>query len=286
MFQNIGQTRIRNLLIIGLSVLVGSVACTTAPSEADALPDELDTSEAVTTTVVRSSKPAAATINDDSYPVVRQVALNNSTVQVVTGELSDAEIEDLLFMREEEKLARDVYLTLYDQWGLPLFQNIASSEQTHTDAIKTLIDRYGLEDPVMSDDIGVFTNPDLQILYNDLIDLGGQSLVDALGVGAVIEEIDILDLLEALDHTDKADIVRVYENLLSGSENHLRAFVRTLVRQNGEIYQPQYLSQDMFDTIINSAPANGGGYGGGVGSGNGGGGQGNGGSGNGKGQNS
>lgn len=119
-----------------------------------------------------------------------------------------------------------------------------------------------------------------------MIDLGGLTIGNALRVGAAVEEIDILDLLGALDHTDKADIVRVYENLLSGSENHLRAFVRTLERQNGEIYQPQYLSENMFDAIINSPPANGGGYGGGVGNGPEGGGQGNGGSGNGKGQNS
>lgn len=114
MFQNISQTRIRHLLIIGLVVLAGSVACANDSSTTAAMPDELETSEAVTTTVIRSSRSVAAAMNENTYPAVRQVALNNSTVQVVTGELSDAEIEDLLFMREEEKLARDVYLTLYD----------------------------------------------------------------------------------------------------------------------------------------------------------------------------
>ena len=71
-------------------------------------------------------------------------------------------------MREEEKLAHDVYVTLYAQWDLPIFQNISRSEQTHTDAVKTLIDRYGLTDPASSK-VGVFTNPDLQALYNDLV---------------------------------------------------------------------------------------------------------------------
>lgn len=49
-------------------------------------------------------------------------------------------------MREEEKLARDVYLTFGEKWGLTLFTNIAKSEQTHTDAVKTLLDRYEIKD--------------------------------------------------------------------------------------------------------------------------------------------
>ena len=297
MFQNLSHTKIRNFLIIGLLLLVGSTACTKDTSMAAALPYELESSESVSRTGIINSKPEETVMNDESSPSDVQVALNNdsapvalskSSVKAITGELSEAEIEDLLFMREEEKLARDVYLTLYDQWGLPLFQNIAGSEQAHTDAIKALLDRYGVDDPVGANEVGVFTNSELQGLYDELIDLGGQSMGDALLVGIAIEEIDILDLLEALAHTDNADIIRVYENLLSGSENHLRAFVSTLERQTGEIYLPQYLSQEAFDAIINSSSANGGGYGGGSG---GGGSQGNssqghGSQGNGKGQNS
>jgi len=300
MFQKLSHTKIRNFLIIGLLVLVGSTACTEDASIAAALPGELVSSESVSTTAVIDSKPEETMMNDESSPSDVQVALNNdsapvalskSSVKAITGELSEAEIEDLLFMREEEKLARDVYLTLYDQWGLPLFQNIAGSEQAHTDAIKALLDRYGVDDPVGANEVGVFTNTDLQDLYDELIDLGGQSMGDALLVGIAIEEIDILDLLEALAHTDNADIIRVYENLLSGSENHLRAFVSTLERQTGEIYVPQYLSQEAFDAIINSSSTNGGGYGGGSGVGGNGGSQGNGSQGhgsqgNGKGQNS
>jgi len=302
MFQKLSHTKIRNFLIIGLLVLVGSTACTEDTSIAAALPGELVSSESVSTTAVIDSKPEETMMNDESSPSDLQVGLSNdsapvtlskSSVQVTTGDLSEAEIEDLLFMREEEKLARDVYLTLYDQWGLPLFQNIAGSEQAHTDAIKALIDRYGIDDPVGGNEVGVFTNADLQDLYDELIDLGGQSMGDALGVGIAIEEIDILDLLEALDDTDNADIIRVYENLLSGSENHLRAFVSTLERQTGEIHVPQYLSQEAFDAIINSSSANGGSFGGGSGVGGNGnvgsqgnGSQGHGSQGNGKGQNS
>lgn len=173
------------------------------------------------------------------------------------GELSPDEAAALLYMREEEKLAHDVYVTLYDQWGLPIFQNISQSEQAHTGAVKTLLDRYGLTDPASSA-IGVFTNPGLQSLYNDLVTRGSQSLAEALKVGAAIEEIDILDLENRLAQTDKADIQQVFNNLMNGSYNHLRAFVSTLSSQTGETYQPQYLTAEAYQSIVGSGMGNGG----------------------------
>jgi hypothetical protein len=173
------------------------------------------------------------------------------------GELSVGESAALLYMREEEKLAHDVYVRLYSQWGLPIFQNISQSEQTHTDAVKTLIDRYGLTDPASSE-IGVFTNPDLQALYSNLIARGSQSLAEALKVGAAIEEIDILDLQTHLAETDNADIQQVFNNLMNGSYNHLRAFVSTLNTQTGETYQPQYLSTEVYESIISARMQTGG----------------------------
>jgi hypothetical protein len=173
------------------------------------------------------------------------------------GALSADESAALLFMQEEEKLARDVYVTLYTQWGLPIFQNISHSEQTHTDAVKALIDRYGITDPT-SNQVGVFTNPDLQALYDDLTILGSQSLVEALKVGSVIEEIDILDLEERLTQIENVDIQQVFNNLMNGSYNHLWAFVSTLNTQTGETYQPQYLSTEAYETIISASMQTGG----------------------------
>jgi hypothetical protein len=166
------------------------------------------------------------------------------------GELSADESAALLYMREEEKLAHDVYVTFYAQWSLAIFQNISQSEQIHTDAIKTLLDRYGLNDPA-STEIGIFTNPDLQALCNDLIARGSQSLAEALKVGAAIEEIDILE-------TDNTDIQQVYANLMNGSYNHLRAFVSALNNQTGETYQPQYLSTEVYEELINANTQTGG----------------------------
>jgi hypothetical protein len=176
---------------------------------------------------------------------------------VTPGELSAEESAALLYMREEEKLAHDVYVTLYDQWGLPTFQNISQSEQAHTDAVKALLDRYGLSDPASSV-VGVFTNPDLQALYTELVKRGSQSLAEALKVGAAIEEIDILDLQERLVQTDNADIAQVFNNLMRASYNHLRGFVSALQAQTGETYQPQYMSAEAYQQSLGSAA---GGYG-------------------------
>lgn len=204
----------------------------------------------VTLTACGVANPAAASADDGRENVTRVDVGGNTGVASVT--LNDAEIEGLLYMREEEKLARDVYLTLYDEWGLRVFQNISRSEQTHMDAVKTLLDRYGLEDPAAGNAIGVFTDLTLQALYDQLVAEGSQSLADALRVGAAIEEIDILDLEERIAQTDNADIQQVYENLMRGSSNHLRAFVSNLERQTGETYQPQYLDQTAYESIVNS----------------------------------
>ena len=176
-----------------------------------------------------------------------------SPVTAAANPLSADEIAGLQFMREEEKLARDVYLTLYQKWSLPIFNNIAQSEATHMAAIKALLDRYGIADPAAGKAVGGFTDPTLQVLYHQLIAQGNQSLSAALKVGGAIEEIDILDLKERVASTAHADIKTVYNNLLNGSYNHLRSFVNTLKTQTGEVYQPQYLDAVTYQSIISGS---------------------------------
>lgn len=166
-------------------------------------------------------------------------------------DVSQEEIDGILFMREEEKLARDVYLTMFNLWELPIFQNIAASEQNHMDAVMNLITIYGLEDPA-SNAIGVFTNPDLQNLYDQLVERGSKSLSEALMIGGAIEEIDIIDLQNQLAKLENSNIQQIYMNLLRGSENHLRSFVSAVQSQTGEIYHPQYLEQDVYQTILST----------------------------------
>lgn len=163
--------------------------------------------------------------------------------------LTEDEKANLLFMREEEKLARDVYLYFHEKYGLNIFSNIASSEQTHMDAVLTIMEKYGVED-LASSELGVFTNATLQQLYNDLIAQGNASLTDALRAGATIEDVDIRDLDNVIEATTKADLMNMYKMLECGSRNHMRAFTSNLDSQ-GVTYAPQFISQEQYDEIIN-----------------------------------
>ena len=220
--------------------------------------------------------PAINTIENQSISIqadipAQQAIQSNSVVSgnaelanlppATLGDLSEADKAALVYMREEEKLANDVYLTLYDIWGLATFQNIASSEQAHTDSIKYLLDRYGIAN-LASAEVGIFTNPDLQSLYNELIARCSLSLAEAIKAGGAIEEIGILDLQEQLAQTDNADIQQVFNNLLRGSTGHLQSFVNQSQTQTGEVYQPQYMSQEAFQAILSSATGGGYGHGG------------------------
>ena len=162
------------------------------------------------------------------------------------------EEQSLLFMREEEKLARDVYLTFYEAWEKPVFANIAESEQTHTDAVAEKIEKYGLPDPVIDDTVGIFVNSFLLEKYYELVAKGQLSELDALRVGAFIEELDIIDLQESIEKTDEADLEELYANLMRGSRNHLRAFVELIEDATGEDYEAQLLDQDAVDAIADS----------------------------------
>lgn len=158
--------------------------------------------------------------------------------------------DDMFFMREEEKLARDVYLTLYDVWGLRTFSNIARAEQKHMDAVAYLLDLNNIVDPVKDAAVGFFTNKEIDALYNQLIEQGSISIVEALKVGAFIEDLDIADLERTIAGTTDNEAIRVYENLLRGSENHMRSFIYQLSRYN-QTYTPTYISEQRFSEILN-----------------------------------
>lgn len=143
-------------------------------------------------------------------------------------ELSQEERDGLIHMRIEEKLARDVYIVMGDLWNHKVFLNIQLSEQKHMDAVKRLLDKYNVTDPLTTDSIGVFPDPQFQQLYNQLIQQGNQSLQEALLAGKAIEELDIADLEYQLSFVDNPDIIRVYQNLKAASEKHLAAFNRCL----------------------------------------------------------
>lgn len=133
----------------------------------------------------------------------------------------------LLYLIEEEKLAHDVYTVLGETWGGNTFSNILGSETSHQDQVLNLLNSYGLTDP-RSSEIGVFVNPDLQALYDQLIAQGMTSQAEAYKVGVLIEETDITDLTTAINSTSDATIVATLEKLRSASESHLAAFSKKL----------------------------------------------------------
>lgn len=161
-------------------------------------------------------------------------------------ELSENEVAALNHMWEEEKLARDVYLALYEQWEIPAFWNIASSEQRHMDAVAALLEKYGLS---KGDELGAgeFNDPEMTALFNQLNTNGIESEEAAFEVGATVEDMDIADLRNWLTSVDNRDIQIVFGNLLRASMNHLRAFNQLMSTE----YQAQYLTQEEVEEIIN-----------------------------------
>lgn len=178
---------------------------------------------------------------------------NNTCAQInlVGGELLAADQQSVLYMREEEKLARDVYLFLATHWNSSIHQHVAESEQRHMDMVERLISLYQLTDSAVIE-VGVFNNTQLQSLYNDLITRGQQNANEALLVGALIEEVDIADLEQALLSTVNPDLIATYEQLLQASYRHLNLFVRTWNAQMGSTYTAQVLPQAAVENILNS----------------------------------
>ena len=166
--------------------------------------------------------------------------------------LNKQEIDGIMLMREEEKLARDVYLYLYEKWGIRTFYNIYKSEQTHMDAVKTIIDQYNLTDPLKYDQFGSFSDEGLKKLYNQLTKEGSKSQADAISIGLLIEELDISDLQKLLNNTDNKDIILVYENLLKGSRNHLRAFYNQAKKYRIN-YETKYITSEEFNNIVSTS---------------------------------
>lgn len=191
--------------------------------------------------------------NVDGYSDINTAICQANLNNLPNSPLSQAEEDGILFMREEEKMARDFYIKMFEEWNAQIFDNIESSEETHFAAMLMLIEKYNLTDPAAGNAVGEFTNNDLQVLYDALIMQGNVSLIEALKAGAAIEEVDILDLENQLENIiDNEDLELVYLNLLAASRNHLRAAVKNLLNQ-GVTYMPVYLLQSDYDDITNSS---------------------------------
>lgn len=233
-----------SIIIVGVVIMAfgGYLAVTTSNND---ISD--DSSSSMIKDMADTAPLADEYVIDAADMIVPEIFFDVATSTAV--ELSDSEVQGLIAMREEEKLAHDVYITLYELWGVKIFSNIAASEQTHTDTIKYLLDTFEISDPVVTTEVGVFTDPHFQALYDQLVASGSQSLADAYLVGMTIEDLDIFDLEKLVAETDNEDIISAYANLIKGSRNHMRAFNRQLVRSGGE-YEARYLSVEEIQSII------------------------------------
>ncbi len=198
---------------------------------------------------------------------------NDSTLKEMTV-IDFNEATHLEFMREEEKLARDVYTKLGMLYpDSVVFGKIDDSEQRHADAVKGALEQHGIEDPSTNDNLGIFTGEAYGAYFTEkyeyLVNKAANSELDALYVGAFIEELDMMDInrcpeiiLEqengvddgsqcGLVYTDEEDIINLYASLLNGSESHLRGYVRAIEAILGKgTYVAQVLSQEEVDSIL------------------------------------
>lgn len=234
-------------LVCSLALLAGCGSSTAASVTNDAVPSTAASLSTSALNAVPTSTAAASTA----------AATPAATTATSAARLTPTEVDTLLFVREEEKLARDVYLTLYNQWNMKVFQNIAlRSEQQHLDVMGKLVQTYNLIDPVVSDAIGAFTNPELLALYQDLTMKGKFANIEALKVGGFIEEFDIQDLQEAINEARAAsnpqDVITAYTNLMCGSRNHLRSFAQQYKQTTGTAYTAQVLPQATVDAITST----------------------------------
>jgi len=182
---------------------------------------------------------SGGTFDLSQYPVM----------QNLTPELKDA----LAYMGNEERLAYDVYMNLYNYHvensgdAIRQFQNIASrSEIKHIGIVQDLVRRYNLsatdltnvENPVKDSSVspedmpmGQYDVPAIQELYDTLYAKGIQSRQDALEVGCMVEVTDVDDLDKYIGYAEEAnatDILEGFKILREGSYNHYWAFDKGL----------------------------------------------------------
>jgi hypothetical protein len=145
--------------------------------------------------------------------------------------LTEDQKDMLFYIYQEEKVARDVYITLGNIYtNENTFASIQLSEHRHMDSAKELCEKYDVStEGVDEDDVGSFVLPVLQELYDTCVSEGEKSLLDALKIGELIEYTDIEDLEHAMVGMPN-DIVNVFENLKEGSLSHLDAFQTAIAR--------------------------------------------------------
>jgi hypothetical protein len=194
-------------LLVGFLVIAGAFVIIRATNNSESIADDSRTvSTSQLSTLDKADTATEETVATPSAPTTEDL---------------------LLYLIEEEKLAHDVYVVMFQKYGANVFGNILESETTHQERVLTLLQARNISDP-RSTELGVFKDQQLQALYNQLIEQGNISVTEAYKVGVAIEEKDIADISAQLATATDEDVVSTLEFLRSASENHLRAFNRQL----------------------------------------------------------
>ena len=192
----------------------------------------------------------SATSENELYSDITAEELPDCNFKIVSStDLTDIEVEMLQYVREEEKMARDVYLVLSGKFKKAIFKKIALSEQEHMDKVLCLMIHFNVEDPA-SDEIGEFTNHHIQDMYDDLIDLA-TNIINGLTAGAIIEDYDIKDLNDWMEVTENESIISVFSNIVCGSGNHIISFTELLNGFDTE-YTPTYITEEEYQAILDA----------------------------------
>ena len=235
----------------GIAILVAAAALAGCADDADG--DATSASSAdVSDTTATTTRPDVATLDVTTTSTVTDTTVTDATDPTgsagpsVDGLTAD-EVAGVIWMREEEQLAHDLYARFDELWNLRVFENISASEQRHIDITIGLLDDFGLDDPQAGLAPGTYAEPQIQALYDDLVAQGSSTALAALRAGALVEELDIADLRARAAATDDPTLADAYARLEQGSRNHLRAFV-SQIEARGETYTAQIL--DDADAII------------------------------------
>jgi len=213
-------------------------------------------------------------------PIVLGIVLGGpgtATAAAGEGSINDLNFNEqthLVFTCEEEKLARDVYRVLGRSFPeIGSFAEMEANKEHSKCAVLDLMRKYRVSVPRVNDNVGVFSWGSYGRYFTEkylvLTSQGTSSPLNALYVGAFMEELNILDIDQCpkvivdinngigeasacgRNHTDNPDVLRVYDSLVEESRRHLRLLVRDIEQIIGVgNYQAQVLPQDQVDAIL------------------------------------
>ena len=188
----------------------------TEASSATATTDKPTETSAPTTV---STAPPMHSVDPDPNPLDADDMVLSPEGYGAIGALADENLtiyDMLTYAVEDEYLAHGEYVAIMEKFGTQRpYENIARSEESHLSFLKDVYDSYGLPFPCDR-------SADHLVIPENLLEAA------KTGVQAEVDNIAMYDRFLEYDLPD--NIQSVFEALLRGSENHLRAFQQQVSR--------------------------------------------------------